>query len=253
MGSCNLMPREFRDDYVRQVRVRFWAVTVGMVLLVGLGWVGWEFHMYRAARHAYKVAEKQQEGIRNQINGLSNSESLLERWQSQLALQRRLGLYPHAVEVLSALATQTPQKIFLSRLDLMPWQDEPAEEDAAEGPPLPAMAQMFLLRSGALPAGKPQTTKQKPEANEEKNVRLPEFLRGPFRLGIFGIAQDSDAIADYLLALRATGCFRTISLADLTRNINDPRVMQFEIRCTLKRTGQRQEGEHAAMPTAENL
>ena len=236
----NLIPEELELAQLRRRRLRAWAVSVIICIVLGAATAAWKYRSFASVDQASRAVAEEIDAIEKQQQHVASAENLLQRYQGQIALQRKLTRYPAVVEVTACLARSTPDMLFLRQFECAQPKENSAHPQTVS--PLPKAAQMFNLKVPNLP--------DTSDGTDTAALNDPDDLQpyALFQLKLLGSAANYHTVADYLEALKKQPVFRQV---DLKKTARDPALtgaVEFEIDCVLNRIPGFTGVDHASLP-----
>ncbi len=212
MTSVNLIPEDLKIQKQRKTRLRLWVLFTAMlavVLLLGSGYLYWD--LLRIDKNVLHALQQHQE-VQGEITTLQQSETELAVWQDQLVLLHQLGAYPDLLSMIDFLSKQTPEMIYLDKLNFTHRENKTGGVSSSDTA-LPQSAAMFRIN---------------PEAIAPAESPNPAGLI----VELEGQALDYQVIADYLIVLRSSGIFTQVHLKRSWRESQqDTDTVRFTIEC----------------------
>jgi len=219
MTAVNLVPEELKLSHRRRRRLRVWVTALSGLLIVAVALSYGRYLTYARQQRALRRIEQQCQTVEQEIQTLQNAQDELARWQSRLALLRELAGYANLSVATAFLARESPALAYLEELRFEPREKSAVPAPASGGSAAAKAGEMFQLRS------------QTAETSLSPNSLAPANLR----LHLRGRAATPEAVAEYLLVLRAADLFGDVRLLQVRRAAagGGEESVQFEIEADL--------------------
>lgn len=220
MTLVNLIPSEYRDECVRQGRMRVWGVVVGVALAVVLAWGVVKYLMLHRAGSAFKQIDSARTALQNEAQSISDAGNDIAHLQGHLALWKELENCPDLLEIMGFIAVRIPEGVTLGEICFEYPETEKEQERFPAMPKLPSMAGVMGV--------KPPIPKVE-NAEKEEPVE-PDRLR----MVVKGYSPHHAVVAQLLSVLEDSGFFETVNL-NTSHEPSEVTIAEreFEIECIL--------------------
>ncbi len=221
MFVLDLTPDDLKESQVRRSRVHLWIAVLASLVLGILCAAGIYIVQWKKEQNILQSFQQELQSVQSRITALSQTQNQLDLWRDRIAVLAQLGLYPEYVRILDFLQKETPESIYLSKLEFIHPEKSSADSSAVAfpAPALPKSAQMFLVKNQLIPS-------------DGQSPVNPAFRST--QMTLLGKAIEHESVATYLHTLQSSEWFTRVRLLHSRRQIvNQDSMIEFEIQCIL--------------------
>jgi Tfp pilus assembly protein PilN len=234
----DLIPEEFKSGQQRRWRLRLWLALTLLTVLIAAAWSGGRYLFYLREDATARDLAGQCENLKHQLDALAQEKDRLAEYQGRLALMDALRRYPDFDSIIEYLTQQTPDTVYLQKLEFVTAGPGSARTRPPVAP-LPRVAEMFNI---------------KPEARAGAGNAAVEAPTNPVRLLLRGYGVDHKAVAEYLDRLSQSGLFADVRFGHTRRQtLPNAEAVEFDCDCLLAPAPSPPGVDYAAVPKTQNL